>query len=91
VISQKHALKESTITHPEYLALMRTVASRNDDISRLVVADWLDEHDEPEAAEYCRVLVEVSRLIAAGHTWKSNPELARLGKLLEETERSWHS
>lgn len=84
-------LKKSTITHPEYLALMRTVATRNDDVSRLVVADWLNEHDEPEAAEYCRVLVEVSRLLAAGHTRRSNPELARLGKILEETERSWRS
>lgn len=35
----------SVYDHPDYLALYRTVLERpHDDLPRLVLADWLDEH-----------------------------------------------
>ncbi len=44
---------------PEWdLLLKAVVASPGDDLPRLVAADWLDEHGEPERAEFVRVQVE---------------------------------
>src|SRR5262245_30142891 len=37
-------------------------ANPDDDTPRLVYADWLDEHDQPERAEFIRVQVEVSHM-----------------------------
>ena len=43
-------------------ALIRAVcAAPDDDLPRLVFADWLDEHGEPERAEFIRVQCELSR------------------------------
>ncbi len=38
----------------------------DDDLPRLVFADWLDEHGEPERAEFIRLQIEFARLSAAG-------------------------
>jgi uncharacterized protein (TIGR02996 family) len=52
---------------PEWESLLRAVvAAPADDVPRLVAADWLDEHDQPERAEFIRVQVELARLEAAG-------------------------
>lgn len=43
-------------------ALMRSIrAAPDDDAPRLIYADWLDEHDQPERAEFVRVQCELSR------------------------------
>lgn len=34
----------------------------NDDVARLVFADWLDEHGQPERAEFIRVQIELTKL-----------------------------
>lgn len=50
-------------------------ANPADNAPRLIYADWLDEHDQPERAEFIRVQCELARLmntpcsVAAG-TWK---------------------
>ncbi|VTT97390.1 repeat-companion domain-containing protein : Repeat-companion domain protein OS=Isosphaera pallida (strain ATCC 43644 / DSM 9630 / IS1B) GN=Isop_0392 PE=4 SV=1: LRR_7: LRR_6 [Gemmataceae bacterium] len=42
--------------------LLRAVCeSPDDDTPRLVFADWLDEHGDPERAEFIRVQVEIAR------------------------------
>jgi uncharacterized protein (TIGR02996 family) len=47
----------------ERAALLRAVCENpDDDTPRLVFADWLDEHDEPERAEFIRLQCEVARL-----------------------------
>jgi uncharacterized protein (TIGR02996 family) len=44
-------------------ALLRAVlAAPADDLPRLVLADWLEEHGQPERAEFVRVQCEVERL-----------------------------
>jgi uncharacterized protein (TIGR02996 family) len=48
--------------HPEEDSLLRAVAAEPDDAVRLVYADWLDEHGEPERAEFIRVQIERARL-----------------------------
>lgn len=47
---------------PEWeLLLKAVVASPDDDLPRLVAADWLDEHGEPERAEFIRVQIELAK------------------------------
>lgn len=49
----------SAYTLPDWELLLKAVAaSPDDDLPRLVAADWLDEHGEPERAEFIRVQVE---------------------------------
>jgi uncharacterized protein (TIGR02996 family) len=44
---------------PDWELLLKAVAaSPGDDLPRLVAADWLDEHGEPERAEFIRVQIE---------------------------------
>jgi uncharacterized protein (TIGR02996 family) len=48
--------------HPEYDALYAAVcAAPDDDTPRLVLADWLDEHDDPARAAYIRAQVGLHR------------------------------
>jgi uncharacterized protein (TIGR02996 family) len=44
--------------NPEYAGLMRTILQQPDDDSlRLILADWLEEHGDPDRAEYIRLQV----------------------------------
>jgi uncharacterized protein (TIGR02996 family) len=48
---------------PEYDALYAAVcAAPDEDTPRLVLADWLDEHDDPHRAAYMRAEVQLHRL-----------------------------
>jgi uncharacterized protein (TIGR02996 family) len=60
---------------PALLAAIR--ATPDDDAPRLVYADWLDEHNQPERAEFIRVQVAVARR-------KSRPLRRREAELLAE-------
>src|SRR5262245_15977158 len=61
-------------------AFLRAIcANPDDDLPRLVFADWLDEHGEPERAEFIRVQIEFARLSAAGP--KGDELKARLDEL----------
>ena len=49
--------------HPEYRAnLAGIIAHPADDLRRLVLADWLEEHGEAEYAEFIRVQVELAHI-----------------------------
>lgn len=51
--------------HPEYRALLAAVcAAPDDDLPRLVCADWLDEHGESERAEFIRVQCRIPQVEA---------------------------
>lgn len=44
-------------------AFLRMIAANpDDDTPRLVFADWLDEHDEPERAEFIRLQIRLARM-----------------------------
>lgn len=48
--------------HPEYRGLLAAVrAAPDDDLPRLVLADWLEEHESSEWAEFIRAQCEVER------------------------------
>lgn len=49
-------------SHPEWPLLIANIAARpDDDATRLVVADWLDDHGDPARAEFIRVQIELAR------------------------------
>lgn len=51
-----------TITHPEQAGFLAAiVAQPEDDTVRGAYADWLDEHGQPERAEFIRVQCELTR------------------------------
>ena len=48
------------MNHPEYTALMqKIIANPADDLPRLVMADWLDDHGESMRANFIRVQCEI--------------------------------
>lgn len=51
----------SVYTYPEYLAFLTKILTEPaEDVHRLVLADWLEEHGERERAELIRVQVELA-------------------------------
>lgn len=52
----------SVYDHPEYRALLAAIlANPDDNLPRLVLADWLQEHGEDERAELIRIECEMAR------------------------------
>ncbi len=48
--------------HPEAAAFLAAIAANpDDDTPRLIFADWLDEHGEPERAEFVRCQIELAK------------------------------
>jgi uncharacterized protein (TIGR02996 family) len=51
-------------------ALLAAIRSApDDDVPRLVYADWLDEHDDPDRAEFIRVQIAMNRLDRPEPDW----------------------
>lgn len=47
----------------DHEAFMRSIiADPSNDMPRLVFADWLEEHDEPERAEFIRCQIELAKM-----------------------------
>jgi uncharacterized protein (TIGR02996 family) len=63
------------------------VANIDDDTPRLVYADWLDEHGQPERAEFIRAQVELERLPMDSPARPGLEERAE--DLLTESEERW--
>jgi uncharacterized protein (TIGR02996 family) len=80
-------------------ALLRAVCENPDDnLPRLVLADWLDEHDEPERAEFIRItcrLEELFREFDAGGGPKTHAKIIpldlRAGELWMKFGASWYA
>jgi uncharacterized protein (TIGR02996 family) len=55
------------VNHPDWPAFLAAiVADPDDDTARLVAADFLEEHGDPDRAAFVRAQVELARLEAAG-------------------------
>ncbi len=62
-------------------------ANSDDDTPRLIFADWLDEHDQPERAAFIRAQMELERLPLDS---PARPGLEdRIDDLLTESEERW--
>ncbi|MCI0701460.1 MAG: TIGR02996 domain-containing protein [Planctomycetia bacterium] len=79
----------------EEAALLRAIyANPDDDTARLVYADWLDEHDQPDRAEFIRLQIERARAVIPGiPVRRSSAEKAkpstRENALLEQHAGEW--
>src|SRR6516165_7948006 len=62
------------MTHDDLLQAL--IEHPDDDIRRLVLADWLEEHGEPERAEFIRTQIELAKL----------PKTDKRRQVLEERE-----
>src|SRR5688500_7506010 len=69
-------------------ALLRAIIETpDDDAPRLVYADWLDEHGQPDQAEFIRLQCERNRHPQSDDHWK---ELgARCAQLLSANGHRW--
>lgn len=66
----------------EELALIRAIqAATEDDAPRWIIADWYDEHDLPERAEYIRLELEIAK-----HPEQYN-KIVSLGEHLQNCQR----
>src|SRR5262245_60334485 len=69
--------------------LSAIVADPADDASRLVYADWLDDHDRAERAEFIRGQIELARVKEDS---RERRKLARrMHDLCERHETEWQS
>jgi uncharacterized protein (TIGR02996 family) len=71
---------------PDDAFLADIVANPDDDAPRLVYADWLDDHGQPDRAAFVRVQIELARL--RPDTRREDLE-ARERELLERHEGEW--
>ncbi|OWK42282.1 TIGR02996 domain-containing protein [Fimbriiglobus ruber] len=71
------------MTHDERALLTAVAAAPDDDLPRLVYADWLEEHERTVRAEFIRLQCEIARLEVGPRTivdqnvalWKRQQEL----------------
>src|SRR5690242_5801815 len=63
------------------------LANPDDDAPRLVYADWLDEHGQPERAEFIRVQCAMARI--PPHTARWRPLHERSVRLEREWRVQW--
>jgi|SRR5579883_341891 len=69
-------------------AFLRAICAEPDeDTPRLAFADWLDEHDRPERAEFIRVQCERAR--RSGHRERRTELLKRSMQLIQQFGRTW--
>jgi uncharacterized protein (TIGR02996 family) len=69
--------------------LAEILANPEDDAPRLVFADWLEDHGQPERAEFIRTQIELSRLPGGGA--RRRGLRAREGALLRQHGRAWRA
>jgi uncharacterized protein (TIGR02996 family) len=78
---------------PEDAAFLSAIIEApDDDGPRLIYADWLEDHGQPERAEFIRVQVELARLPqddALGAVTRRGELEARERALLRRRERGW--
>src|SRR5215216_5077956 len=73
----------------EERALLAAIyANPDEDTPRLVYADWLDEHDQPERAEYIRVQIRLNEICQAIPRQDEGESLLHYG--LSRGSGVWH-
>jgi uncharacterized protein (TIGR02996 family) len=70
--------------------LLAAIASApDDDLPRLVYADWLDEHGDPDRAEFIRLQIHTARVGPLDPTWA--PAKLREYDLFKANEAKWRT
>src|SRR5262249_14426998 len=75
--------EECRMSPPEYAGLMRAILQQPDDDNlRLILADWLEEHGDPDRAEYIRLQVRRAGLDDLDpEAWKLDDRAGQLSTL----------
>jgi uncharacterized protein (TIGR02996 family) len=73
------------MSYPAFLAAIRD--NPEDDLPRLVCADWLDDHGQHDRAEFIRVQLELSRGVSPRS--RARELLVRLRALIREHRTRW--
>src|SRR3954454_17897246 len=63
--------------------------SPDDDAPRLVLADWLEEHGDPERAEFIRIQCLLARLLSPAERPQRGPLLRREAHLVTQHGGGW--
>src|SRR4051794_19420115 len=75
---------------PDDDAFLRAIIDNpDDDLPRLVYADWLDEHGDPDRAEFIRVQCELVRIRDEEVAPVRGRLRRRQEELLERNEERW--
>ncbi len=75
---------------PDRAAFVAAVATApDDDLPRLVFADWLDENNDPDRAEFVRLQVAYSRELTASPPTTDPAKFARLRELFQANLLAW--
>src|SRR5262249_53507875 len=89
-------LPDATVSRPPgclmnvHDALLKAITdSPDDDAPRLVYADWLDEHGQPERAEFIRLQIELAKPPARGMRTKRLGWERRVKALCNHHGRAW--
>ncbi len=69
--------------------LAGVVAAPDDDLPRLVYADWLDENGDPARAEFIRLQCWIAERERTAPVPDADPDRRREGELLNDHERDW--
>src|SRR5262245_37254953 len=75
--------------HEEPALLAAILADPEDDLPRLAYADWLDEHGNPERAEFIRVECELARMGTREEDEANEEDEARALTLHARTRDLW--
>ncbi len=76
--------------HSDEEGLLRAICQTpHDDLARLIYADWLEEHDQPERAEFIRLQCELDRLPARDRA--DSPLAEREGRILQRHRKAWRN
>jgi len=82
-----HFPTEGPTIPPRHAFLDAILADRDDDAVRLIYADWLDDHGEPERAEFIRLQCRLARMSWHDDNWPDLHE--REQQFLTERSRYW--
>jgi uncharacterized protein (TIGR02996 family) len=64
--------------------LAEVLAYPGSDAPRLVMADWLDEHGDPDRAEFIRLECDIARICRGNREGKPEPDAKRLKGLMSQ-------
>src|SRR4051812_18259315 len=79
--------KAVAVPNEQAALLAAIIAKPKDNTARLVYADWLQEHDDEEQAEFIRDSIKYATMPQKGKAWKELHN--RLWERIAERRRTW--
>lgn len=76
-------------THEQGL-LQAVLDAPDADEPRLIYADWLEEHGQPERAEFIRVQCSIARICAGNRSQQPEPDAEKLAQLSKRQGKLFH-